>query len=201
MGQTNSIPKEYCVSLGDGLVNETYAVKRSNGEMDPNWVIPSSCTLVSIDGPSASKHLPNGRGAWRIYMSNGATVPELYRCGWRRIETIEPMRLAGDAAAIEEWRAKTIELLEGLEEVANQKRIRIDFGEAARAQEAEAREEELDAGASRISSEMSERASRGARELRAQAEKAKLDAEANRFASILGEQDAMRREEADVLEL
>jgi hypothetical protein len=197
MGQPISIPKEYCVSLGPAFVNETYVVKRSNGEMDPNWVIPSSCTLDgSIDGPSASKHAPNGSGVWRIYMSNGATERELYRSGWRRIETIEPMRLSGDAAAIEEWRTKTIEVLEGLEDVENQKRIRIDFGEAARAQEAEAKEEELDAGASRLSSEMSERASRGAKELRAQAEKAELDAQANRFASILGEQDAMRREKA-----
>ena len=183
MGQPISIPKEHQVSLSvfPEIATDTYVVKRSNGEMDPNWVIPSSCTVVSIDGPSASKHAPNGSGTWRIYMSNGATVPQLYRCGWRRIGTIEPMRLSGDAAAIEEWRTKTIELLEGLEEVANQKRIRIDFGEAALAQEAEAKEEELDAGASRISSEMSDKAWRGVMELKARAD---------RFATILGEQDA-----------
>ena len=98
------------------LANDTYAVQRSSGKMETNWVIPSSCILDgSIDAPSATKHISKDAGTWRIYMSNGATLPERYISGWRRIETIEPMRLSGDVAAIEEWRAKTIELLEALE--------------------------------------------------------------------------------------
>jgi hypothetical protein len=101
-------------------------------------------------------------------MSNGATVPELYRSGWRRIDTVEPMRLSGDVPAIEAWREDLIKTLEGLngdhiknlqalEEVENQKREQAEL---------DAKEEELDAGASRLSSEISAKAYSGANELK-----------------------------------
>ena len=48
-------------------------------------------------------------------MDNSPKSPEEYAHGWRRVSTVYPTDLDGDQEAIEEWRKKTIELLEQLE--------------------------------------------------------------------------------------
>ena len=118
MGNAISVVKELQCSLSDlpDMINDSYTVERSAGGVDPNWVISVSSGLDrSIQGPSASKHSMKDSGIWRIFMDNGEKNPELYRCGWRRINTIAPTRLSGDLEAIGEWRSKTIERLELLE--------------------------------------------------------------------------------------
>jgi hypothetical protein len=120
MGQTISIPEEYCVEVPEGFLEKDYTVKRTSGQMESGWRIPRECYVdrLDLDAPSASKHARSdskGLENWRIFMDNGPKSPEEYAHGWRRISTVYPTELDGDEEAIEEWRKKTIELLEQLE--------------------------------------------------------------------------------------
>jgi hypothetical protein len=119
MGQQISIGKRFHVSLRDyeEIANDKYTVRRTSGEMDPDWIIAhqSGCQL-NVDGPSATKHCTkiDEQPKWRIFMDNGKTTHE-YMCGWRRVESIHPTRLDGDEEAIKVWRENLLVILEGLE--------------------------------------------------------------------------------------
>lgn len=120
MGQTISIPEEYCVEVPEGFLEKDYTVKRTSGQMESGWRIPRECYVdrLDLDAPSASRHARSDRKGlenWRIFMDNGPKSPEEYAHGWRRVSTVYPTDLDGDEEAIEEWRKKTIELLEQLE--------------------------------------------------------------------------------------
>ena len=117
MGQGLTIPKKFHVSLSEyqEIVNDKYIVKRTSGILEPGWIIShQSQSEPNIDGPSASKHSFKDKGAWRIFMVNGKSADD-YVCGWRRLETIHPIRLDGDEEAINIWRKNFLEILESLE--------------------------------------------------------------------------------------
>lgn len=120
MGQIISIPEEYRVEVPEGFLEKNYTVKRTSGLMESGWRIPRECYVerLELDAPSASKHARSdskGLENWRIFMDNSPKSPEEYAHGWRRVSTVYPTDLDGDQEAIEEWRKKTIELLEQLE--------------------------------------------------------------------------------------
>jgi len=119
MGQAMSIESKFCVQVPETLL-VNYTVKRTSGEMESGWRIPLECYVdrLDIEVPSASRHARSdhkGLENWRIFMDNGPKTPEEYRNGWRRVSTVYPTDLDGDEEAIEEWRKKTIALLEELE--------------------------------------------------------------------------------------
>lgn len=121
MGQTISILTKYHVSLADypEITNDSYTVERTSGDVEPGWRIPAKSGVdTMVIFPAASIHaMISGemKGGWRIFMDNGLKNPEEIRGGWRRIGTIWPTRLHGDAEAIEKWRNELIVLLEELE--------------------------------------------------------------------------------------
>jgi hypothetical protein len=120
MGQAISVPLELRVSLAEfhDLLNDTYTVERTSGKIDSGWRIPGNSPVdQSIEGPCASIHaVKNDVKGWRIFMDNSPKdINELFG-GWRRIETIWPTRLDGDADAIHMWRKRTIDILQSLEE-------------------------------------------------------------------------------------
>ena len=119
MGQAMSIESKFCVQVPETLL-VNYTVKRTSGDMESGWRIPLECYVdrLDIEVPSASRHARSdykGLENWRIFMDNGSKTPEEYRHGWRRVSTVYPTDLDGDEEAIEEWRKKTIALLEELE--------------------------------------------------------------------------------------
>ena len=114
-----SIESKFCVQVPEALL-VNYTVKRTSGDMESGWRIPLECYVETVDlaVPSASRHARSehkGLENWRIFMENGSKTPEEYRHGWRRVSTVYPTDLDGDQEAIEEWRKKTIALLEELE--------------------------------------------------------------------------------------
>ena len=103
--------KEY-----EEIVNDTYSVLRSSGEIDSGWKVShQSSREIWLRGPSATKHInyPGAKNGWRIFLDNGNDM--YHCCGWRHIENIYPTRLDGDEEAIKVWRQELLELLEFLE--------------------------------------------------------------------------------------
>jgi hypothetical protein len=66
------------------------------------------------------------KGGWRIFMDNGPKNSEDIRGGWRRIGTIWPTRLHGDADAIEKWRNDFLVILEELEKKRHSEQVKED---------------------------------------------------------------------------
>lgn len=123
MGNYQSVNKDVCVSLDTVgiLLDDVFSVKRTSGSNEAGWTVSEkhSCNAVGFphwDGTYASKHLGHD-GGWRIFMQNNQTNPNLHACGWRRLETIEPIRFDGNAQAIDIWRAAVKEILDGLDAI------------------------------------------------------------------------------------
>ena len=118
MGNSH-IKESVCVSLENypHITNLTYSVKRTAGNMDGGWVIRKS-PFSNLDqsyawvNMHASKHVADG---WRIFMHNNERDPNLYACGWRRIETIVPENQATDFDQ-EKWYNDLLNILETLEQ-------------------------------------------------------------------------------------
>jgi hypothetical protein len=112
MGNTYS--EADCVSLEDKLVitEPSYTVLRTSGAKEDGWVISKPIPGALIP-KWVDQHAKKFDGVWRIFMHNNMTDPNLFACGWRRIETIHPTKLSHDA--IEQWRKCLLEILEELE--------------------------------------------------------------------------------------
>jgi hypothetical protein len=109
MGQAISIESEFCIQVPESLCVD-YTVKRTSGEMDSGWRIPSECYVnrgFDLSFPSASKHANTETKHWRIFMANGKTTPEEVRYAWRRVNSIYPTELEGDEDAILSWQKAT----------------------------------------------------------------------------------------------
>ena len=117
MGQAISIESKYCVKVPEALCVE-YTVKRTSGEMDGGWRIPSECYMgrAELTFPSASKHAQTETKHWRIFMDNGKTTPEEVSYAWRRVNSIYPTELEGDEDAILTWQSNVERLFDNLEE-------------------------------------------------------------------------------------
>ena len=121
MGQPISIPSVYHVLLTDypEITNDSYTVERTNGSIESGWRIPvTSGVDMSVKAPAASIHavLTEGmKGGWRIFLDNGLTNANEMLGGWRRLDSIWPTRLNGNAEAIQKWRDETTLILEELE--------------------------------------------------------------------------------------
>ena len=121
MGNGISVLTKYHVSLADypEIANDSYTVERTSGDVDSGWRIPAESGVdQNVIFPAASIHArisDEMKGGWRIFMDNGSKHPDEMRGGWRRIGTIWPTRLHGDAEAIEKWRNELIVILEDLE--------------------------------------------------------------------------------------
>lgn len=132
MGQGMSISRKYHVSLADypEIVNDSYTVERSSGDIDSGWRIPAGSGVdMSVKFPAASIHamINHGmKGGWRIFMDNGHKRPEKMLGGWRRIGTIWPTRLHGDAQAIEKWSNELIVILDELEKKRASDAVKAD---------------------------------------------------------------------------
>lgn len=116
MGNQMSIETCYHVSLSayPDLVDDTYTVKRTSGLYDDGWKISHQSDMEKyLVGPAATKHCSKDPdGTWRIFLDNKKSADE-YVCGWRRLETIYPTRLAGEE--IQKWRDATLLKLECLD--------------------------------------------------------------------------------------
>jgi len=113
MGNTYS--ESECVSLADKFIvtEAVYTVLRSSGAKDEGWVI--SKPIPGADAPRwVNQHAMKMDGVWRIFMHNNQTNPNLFACGWRRIDTIHPTQLMSQDA-IENWRKCLLGILEDLE--------------------------------------------------------------------------------------
>lgn len=111
----NSYSQEQCVSLADKpVVTEAiYTVLRTSGAKDEGWVI--SRPLPGAAAPKwVNQHAVKYDSVWRIFMHNNQTDPNLFACGWRRIETIHPVQLTSQDA-IDNWRMCLRDILEDLE--------------------------------------------------------------------------------------
>jgi hypothetical protein len=117
MGQAISIDSKYCIEVPEALCVE-YTVKRTSGEMDGGWRIPSEFYMsrVELTFPSASKHAQTETKHWRIFMHNGKTTPEEIRYAWRRVNSVYPTELEGDEDAILTWQSNVERLFDTLEE-------------------------------------------------------------------------------------
>jgi hypothetical protein len=115
----SQVKESVCVSLENypNLTSPSYSVKRTGGNMDGGWVIRKS-PFSNLDesyswlNMHASKHIADG---WRIFMHNNNKDPNLYACGWRRIETIVPENQDADFDQ-EKWYNDLVNILERLEE-------------------------------------------------------------------------------------
>lgn len=113
---------KYHVSLADypEIVNDTYTVQRTSGDVDSSWRIPTSSVAdFTVIFPAASIHARIAeymKGGWRVFMDNGPKHPDEINAGWRRIDTFWPTRLSGDADAIKKWRNDLLLILNELEE-------------------------------------------------------------------------------------
>ena len=121
MGQPISIPSVYHVFLTDypEIANDSYTVERTNGSVEPGWRIPETSAVdPSVKAPAASIHavLTHGmKGGWRIFLDNGRVNTTEILGGWRRLDSIWPTRLNGNAEAIQVWRDETTLILDELE--------------------------------------------------------------------------------------
>ena len=109
MGNTLHIPSELCIKVNEELANDTYTVLRTSGIYDPGWRfgIGKFAENHGVKGPSASVRARTKPGTWYVFMDNGQDDPNVYACGWRRLETVYPTRLEGDEDAIYKWRTET----------------------------------------------------------------------------------------------
>lgn len=143
MGQAISIDSKYCIEVPEALCVE-YTVKRTSGEMDGGWRIPSECYMsrAELTFPSASKHAQTDTKHWRIFMDNGKMTPEEVRYGWRRVNSVYPTELEGDEDAILTWQSNVERLFDTLEEAriaeggktpeSELKEIDMSYGDALR---------------------------------------------------------------------
>jgi hypothetical protein len=111
----NTLAQESCISLEErpDLTEPSYTALRTSGVKDEGWVIsrpiPQAFTPKWID-----RHAIKTEGVWRIFMHNNATDPNIFACGWRRIETIHPTKLVSEEEILN-WRKSTQNILEELE--------------------------------------------------------------------------------------
>jgi len=112
----NTLSETLCVSLEgcDALTKPTYTVERTSGAVDSGWVISES--PFKVGRPEwikmhATKHISEG---WRIFMHNNKSDPNLYVCGWRKINTIVPEDQGPDFD-LKDWRKNLVNVLEDLE--------------------------------------------------------------------------------------
>ena len=121
MGQGTSAPKNECVSIQhiEELMAGSFTVKRTNGEMECEWVVPKEqheCKAWCPEYFSAAAWKSPTRGVegrvWRIFMRSITDDPNRHACGWRRLDTVEPTALFGNQEAIDTWRNRIAVLLE-----------------------------------------------------------------------------------------
>jgi len=116
MGNGASVIEGSCVSLAPfpNLTSHKYIVKRTSGEKENGWIIakpPVGAGYPSWLDRHAVKDENNG---WRIFMHNNESDPNLFLCGWRRLDSIEPSILDSDLVTIDEWRQTLLNLLDRL---------------------------------------------------------------------------------------
>ena len=100
----NTFSESDCVSLANTPVvtGTTYTVVRTSGKKEAGWIIskpiPGATVPKWID-----QHAKKIEGGWKIFMHNNETDPNLFACGWRKIEAIHPTKLDSEQG-IANWR-------------------------------------------------------------------------------------------------
>jgi hypothetical protein len=115
----NTLIKEKCVSLEgmNDLINDSYTIKRTSGEMENGWSIAPP--IMGNMPEWIAYHALKDNGVWRIFMHNNNKEPNLYVCGWRNIDSIYPTQFADNIEIINIWRSN----VEGQLNILENKRL------------------------------------------------------------------------------
>ena len=111
----NTLTKEKCISLEgmSELINDSYTVIRTSGEIESGWSIAPP--IMGNMPEWIVYHALKDNGVWRIFMHNNNKDPNLYVCGWRQLNSIYPTQFADDLEIINAWRSNTESILNNLE--------------------------------------------------------------------------------------
>jgi hypothetical protein len=111
----NTLTKEKCISLEgmSELINDSYTVIRTSGEIESGWSIAPP--IMGNMPKWIVYHAIKDNGIWRIFMHNDKKDPNLYVCGWRHLDSIYPTQFANDQEIINAWRSNIELILDDLE--------------------------------------------------------------------------------------
>jgi hypothetical protein len=116
MGNSESQIKNTCVSL-DGMeeiTNLEYTVMRGSGIYEEGWLMSKpKCIIENNRWIDRHAWRDVKKNEWRIFLHNNETDPNLFKCGWRRIDTIRPKHLT-DEEEIKRWREALVDTLNKL---------------------------------------------------------------------------------------